>query len=37
MGESVDVADDPGRSLEFIEFLAGLDVDGLQIPLERAL
>src|SRR5207237_7585862 len=28
MGEAVDVANDPGRRLESIEFLAGLDISG---------
>src|SRR3984893_18231824 len=37
MGEGVDVADNPGRRLEPVELLAGLDVDGLQVPLERAV
>src|SRR5262245_65635977 len=32
-----DVADDAGRSLELVELLAGLGVDGLQIAFERAV
>src|SRR4051794_24918414 len=30
-----DVADDAGRSLELVELLAGLGVDGLEIAFER--
>src|SRR5205823_11785310 len=37
MGEGVDVADDPGRGLEFVELLTGLDVDRLQVAFERAV
>src|SRR3977135_3456673 len=32
-----DVADDAGRSLELVEFLAGLGVDRLEIALQRAV
>src|SRR5262249_43982215 len=32
-----DVADDAGRRLELVEFLAGLGVDGLEIAFERAV